>query len=626
VTAALFESGPTRRTTAGRKVAAAVLPVARVWVDVPLAHLDRPFDYLVPADAASPPSPGLRVRVRFAGQAVGGFIAERVAGSEHDGPARVPRPGGLRRAGADPRRGAPGPGGRRPVRRHPRRRPAARGAAPARAGGGEEAKPVTAAEAPTAAGDGWDSYRAGPAFLRALAAGKAPRVVWTALPGEDWPARLAGAIATTLAAGRGALAVVADARDLDRLDAALSAALGGPDRHVALSAAVGPAERYRRFLAASRGRVRAVVGTRAAAFAPVADLGLVAVWDDGDDLHAEPRAPYPHARQVLLTGRSWPVRGAGRRVRPDRPRAAAHRGRLGREISAADRGTVRARAPVVTPTGDDLDRARDSERAARPGCPAWPGGPPGTRSPPVRPVLVQVPRRGYLPSVSCARCQQPARCRHCAGPLALARAAGWPVPRGAGGPPPTHACATAAAGGCGPPSSARGAPPRSWAGRSRHAGAHLRPRRGARPRVPDQAAVVVADAGRRAGRRRRLRRGAAAGHVGPADPGRSAGQRGDPASLARGRRAGPARRGRRPGRRGRRRRAAAVQALLRWDPGWLAGASWPSGGSSASHRRPGSPPSPASRTPSRNSSRRPTSATRRTCSAPSRRARGRSGC
>ncbi len=23
------------------------------------------------------------------------------------------------------------------------------------------------------------------------------------------------------------------------------------------------------------------------------------LWDDGDDLHAEPRAPYPHAREVL---------------------------------------------------------------------------------------------------------------------------------------------------------------------------------------------------------------------------------------------------------------------------------------------------------------------------------------
>ena len=42
-----------------------------------------------------------------------------------------------------------------------------------------------------------------------------------------------------------------------------------------------------------------VAGTRAAMFAPVRDLGLVVLWDDGDDLHAEPHAPYPNAREVL---------------------------------------------------------------------------------------------------------------------------------------------------------------------------------------------------------------------------------------------------------------------------------------------------------------------------------------
>ena len=66
-----------------------------------------------------------------------------------------------------------------------------------------------------------------------------------------------------------------------------------------LSASLGPAERYRRWLAVARGEVAVVAGTRSAMFAPVADLGLVVLWDEGDDLHAEPRAPYPHAREVL---------------------------------------------------------------------------------------------------------------------------------------------------------------------------------------------------------------------------------------------------------------------------------------------------------------------------------------
>jgi primosomal protein N' (replication factor Y) len=34
-------------------------------------------------------------------------------------------------------------------------------------------------------------------------------------------------------------------------------------------------------------------------------------------------------------------------------------------------------------------------------------------------VLVQVPRAGYVPALSCQTCRTPARCRRCAGPLAL---------------------------------------------------------------------------------------------------------------------------------------------------------------------------------------------------------------
>jgi primosomal protein N' (replication factor Y) len=35
------------------------------------------------------------------------------------------------------------------------------------------------------------------------------------------------------------------------------------------------------------------------------------------------------------------------------------------------------------------------------------------------PVLIQVPRAGYVPAVACEQCRRPARCRHCRGPLRL---------------------------------------------------------------------------------------------------------------------------------------------------------------------------------------------------------------
>src|SRR4051794_39901139 len=74
-----------RRETAGPRPLASTLPVARIAVDVPLPHLDRPFDYLVPDDLAEAAAPGARVRVRFAGRLVDGFVLARLAASDHGG-------------------------------------------------------------------------------------------------------------------------------------------------------------------------------------------------------------------------------------------------------------------------------------------------------------------------------------------------------------------------------------------------------------------------------------------------------------------------------------------------------------------------------------------------------------
>ncbi|HEX2772038.1 MAG TPA: primosome assembly protein PriA, partial [Micromonosporaceae bacterium] len=293
---------------------------------------------------------------------------------------------------------------------------------------------------PAAGGSGnaWAAYRTGAAFVRALAAGRSPRGVWSALPGEDWPARLAEAAAATAASGRGAVVVVPDARDLDRLDTALTAVLG-PGRHVALSAALGPAKRYRAFLAVRRGHVRVVAGTRAAMFAPVVDLGLVAIWDDGDDLHAEPRAPYPYARDVLLMRAQLAGAAAliGGYARSGEAQLLLETG-WAREIGVS-RDTVRARGPLVTPTGDDPQLARDAAAAtARLPSEAWEAARAALRED--TPVLVQVPRRGYVPAVACAACRAPARCANCAGPLGLPSAHAVPACRWCGRVAAAYAC------------------------------------------------------------------------------------------------------------------------------------------------------------------------------------------
>jgi primosomal protein N' (replication factor Y) len=413
---------------------AAQRPVARVAVDVSLSHLDRPFDYLVPADLDDLARPGCRVKVRFSGKDVDGFILDRADASTHDGRlARIrrvvsaeqvlsPEVAELCRAVADRYAGVLADVTRLAV-------------PPRHAKVESEPCPITPLPGlPAPTRTAWTGYPFASSYLDALTRlppstqpsladreeprpvdAELPRAVWGALPGADWALAFAEAARAVLESGRGALLLAPDARDLDRLAAACREVLG-PEGFVSLSADLGPTARYRAFLTALRGRARVVIGTRAAAFAPVAGLGLVAIWDDADDSYAEPRAPYPHAREVLL-------------LRAHRQRCAALIGGTARSAEAAalletgwarelvaDRQTIRAAAPAVHVAGEsDHDLARDgAARAARLPHQAFEAARAGLRS---GPVLVQVPRSGYLPGLVCQTCRTPARCATCSAAL-----------------------------------------------------------------------------------------------------------------------------------------------------------------------------------------------------------------
>jgi primosomal protein N' (replication factor Y) (superfamily II helicase) len=421
---ALLRSPAPRRRTRTPDPVADDRPVARVLVDIPLANLDRPFDYLVPASMAVAAEPGVRVAVRFAGQNVDGFVLERAAESSHSGrlarlrrvvspePVLAPQIADLARAVADRYAGTVADVLRLAI---PPRHAAVEAEATPQAAPGFPSDPAPA---------GWVEHADGAELLAALSAGGAPKAVWNPGPGADWPHLLALLVAATLAGGRGALAVLPDARDLAKADRALSGLIG--DRyHAVLTADLGPAERYRRWLAVRRGGVRAAMGTRAAMFAPVVDLGLVVVWDDGDDLHAEPRAPYPHVREVLLLRALH--EGAGAVVGGfARTAEAEHLVSTGwaRPV-VPDRSVVRRHAPRTTVAGDDHELARDeAARTARLPSVAWRAVRSGLAE---GPVLVQVPRTGYVPALVCARCRAPARCGRCHGPLGLAAGGGPPI-------------------------------------------------------------------------------------------------------------------------------------------------------------------------------------------------------
>lgn len=397
------------------------LPIARVCVDLELPHLDRLFDYLVPVESDVDCQVGTRVRVRFAGKLRDGFVIDRIERSDHPGrlsyvdrsvsaeavvTVEIAR---LVRAVADRHAGTMSDVLRLAV---PPRHAAAES---------EQSPPFTEASDQNAVPTrtGWDAYPDGRSFCTALAEGRPARAVWSALPGggdDAWPALLADAAACALASGRSAVLVMPDARDVARVDAALTARLGA-GRHVALSAGLGPKERYRRWLSILRGSVRVVLGTRAAAFAPVRDPGLLVIWDDGDDSHVEPRSPYCHARDVLTTRAAM----AGSAVLVGGPARTAE-GQLlvesewARSLVAA-REAVRSRVARVVATGDDVQAERDpGARSARLPSLAWQTA----RAALARdePVLVQVPRAGYRPALACDRCRSRALCPQCSGPLA----------------------------------------------------------------------------------------------------------------------------------------------------------------------------------------------------------------
>lgn len=407
------------------------LPVARVLVDKGLVHLDRYFDYAVPAALDAEAQPGVRVRVRFGagerdgrregGRLINGFVVERVEHSEFPGvlapiaqvlsaePVLTPELLELCRAVADRYAGALADVVQLAV--PPRVARAEKG------GGGQPPEPPAPPEPGT-----WQSYGQGAEFLAALAAGGAPRAVWSALPGPRWPQELALAMAAALASGRGALAVLPDGRTAARVDRALTE-LVGPGHHVLLTADAGSESRYRRWLAVKRGTVRAVVGTRAAMFAPVADLGLAAIWDDADAAHSDDHAPQPHARDVLLLRAAHEnagllLGGHQRSVEGAQLVETAWAAEL-----SAPRETVRARAPRMRTVGD-REEARDvAARTARLPSLAWEVA---REALALGPVLVQVPRRGYVPRLACARCREPARCARCRGPLMAGEADGAP--------------------------------------------------------------------------------------------------------------------------------------------------------------------------------------------------------
>jgi primosomal protein N' (replication factor Y) len=239
------------------------------------------------------------------------------------------------------------------------------------------------------------------------------RGVWGSAPSKPWTTDVVALIRAVLSqATGGVLVVVPDAWDVQQL---VTVTEDLKETRALLSAELGPERRYREFLSVLRGDSRVVIGTRNAVFAPVQNLQLIIVWDDADDACWEPQAPYWNVRDVAalrsqLEGCALLVGGPSRSVETQSWIDSGWATAL-----EPERDWLRAHAPVIRALETE-DLARDPAAAsARIPHTAWAVAKEGLRA---GPVLIQVPRKGYLPLLSCQQCRQPALCA-CGGPLSL---------------------------------------------------------------------------------------------------------------------------------------------------------------------------------------------------------------
>lgn len=400
----------------GGRAARGPRSVARVLIDSPLPQLDRLFDYAIPPELEEQAQPGVRVKapLRTAGRVIEGFVVERAVESDADralseldavvsaAPVLPDRLYRLARRVADRAAGSASDILRLAV---PKRMVRAEKSWLA---GPRAAAPVVTAGARERAAAALGEF---PGLGERIAQGE--RLAVDAPPGlvevgdavlPAWALLLAAAATDTLARGRSAILAVPDHRDLDRLQAAL-APLVPAEAIVRHDAAQSGPERYAGYLRTLEEAPCVVVGNRSAVYAPVADPGLVALWDDGDTLFEEQLAPYVHARDAALVRQELDgcaLLFAGHTRTSDVQRLV--------ELDWVKEAPQQRRPVpnvVLSPVHEGERGARVPSAAFRAAREALAHGP----------VLVQVSRPGYAPSLVCADCRVPARCAACGGPL-----------------------------------------------------------------------------------------------------------------------------------------------------------------------------------------------------------------
>lgn len=389
---------------------AASKPVAQVIIDSPLPHLDRLFDYAVPEKLSDAAQPGVRVRVRFAGRLTDAWLINRVETTDHEGelapltnvisPEIVLTAEILKLTSlvADRQAGVLSD--------------VIRNAVPNRHAGAEETEFNKTNAYAKPSGTLWEKYVGGPALLTRTIEQKSPRAIVTT--GQDDPALLIAQYLSTAASQEfGVIAVVPDRAAIDRVVAHL-VELGNSKSSIAILAADdGPATRYRNWLSVLRDANRIVVGTRSAVFAPVQNLAGIVVWDDWNNSHVNPQAPYWNSRDVAVLRST--EQNCGLVLISSTMSVEAFALKPWAVHISRSREDIRKNSPTVRSALDDAYLKNDpASKSARIPAIAMQVIKSALTT---GPVLVLVARTGYAPRLSCNNCRDLAVCSKCGGGL-----------------------------------------------------------------------------------------------------------------------------------------------------------------------------------------------------------------
>jgi primosomal protein N' (replication factor Y) (superfamily II helicase) len=370
--------------------------VARVAIDSPLPQLDRLFDYEIADALRGTIAIGSRVRVPF-GRSAGlsdGFVVELVESSDFNGKlARLeevvssvsvltPEIYALCRAIAD--------------RQAVTIADVFKLAIPTRSVAVEKKWQSARAEAATLLMTRVEPAK--PAGNRSFAFIE-PR---TNDHGPIWVQQLANRAVASIQSGQSTILVVPDFRDQAVVLEQLRNNLGdaATAQLVDYTSQQSNSLRYAAFLRCLTGEPIIVVGSRAALYAPVANLGEIIVWDDGDSNLQEPTSPYTNARDVALirqsqSGCNLLFAAHARSCEAERLVEIGYLKDISIPFAVPKLAISETSARVDSLAWQTIRRALDQGEA----------------------VLVQVASRGQSVSVYCGGCAERAKCTNCAGPL-----------------------------------------------------------------------------------------------------------------------------------------------------------------------------------------------------------------